>query len=118
VDFVSAGLCPLQTPELFDADDRQLLSRQADYHFYEWLAAIHLFHRDGMVSVVEKYCYANHPRKVALLRSLMSEADRDFVVTFRRHHGVQPPDLLLFEPDLSTFRFAEVKGPSDRVRDE
>src|SRR5437867_3464231 len=42
-------------PQLFDQDDVRLTRLQPKNHFSEWFAAIHLFHRDGALSLVEKY---------------------------------------------------------------
>ena len=48
--------------------------RQPRNHFSEWFAAIHLFHRDGALSLIEKYLYANHTRKRSLLTNLNASA--------------------------------------------
>jgi hypothetical protein len=104
-------------PHLFDSDDLRITRRQPKYHFVEWLAAIHLFHRDGALSLVEKYVFATHPRKQALFEELLTDSQHAALDEIRAEFGVQPPDLLVFRPDLSSWWFAEVKGPGDRVRD-
>lgn len=102
-------------PHLFDDDDLRLATSQPHNHFCEWLAAIFLFHRDGVYALVEKYAYQNHARKMKLLNELLSPRDREFLRAFRKTTGVQPPDLFLFRPDQSLYWFAEVKGPGDRL---
>jgi hypothetical protein len=107
----------LQTyPQLFDADDLRLTRRQPTRHFNEWLAAIYLFHRDGACSLVEKYSFANHRRKRAVLATLLDDAQRQILVEIRDEFKIQLPDLLVFQPDRSRFWFAEVKGPGDVLR--
>jgi hypothetical protein len=54
-----------QYPGLFDKDDLRLNTSQGRFnlHFYEWYAAIHLFQRDGAVSMVEKFAFPDaHPQ--------------------------------------------------------
>ncbi len=46
-----------------------IAENQPDYHFWEWLAAIVLYHATGYRALVEKYAYANHPRKQEMSRS-------------------------------------------------
>jgi len=48
-------------PHIFDSDDLRLALAQPRNHFAEWFVAIHLFHRDGAYSLLEKYLYGNHP---------------------------------------------------------
>src|SRR6516164_113428 len=71
-----AGQWLQQYPNLFDEDDRRLTVKQPRNHFCEWFAAIHLFHREGAHSLVEKYVYQNHPAKIARLKALLSERER------------------------------------------
>lgn len=103
-------------PELFEEQDLALTVTQPDKHFFEWLAAVCLFHRDGVHALVEKYGFANHPRKVRLVDELLGSR-AEVVRGLYSQHGVQPPDLLVFAPDMSRYWFAEAKGPDDRVRD-
>ena len=103
-----------QYPQLFDADDLRLTVRQPNNHFAEWFAAIHLFHRDGVLALVEKYIYATHPakrRQVLQIQDGLLETLQDI----RRSFKVQPPDLLLYSPRRGLCGFAEAKGiPGDR----
>lgn len=103
-------------PQLFDDDDLRITRLQPRNHFSEWLTAIHLFHRDGVFSLVEKYAYANHARKRTLVGQMFTDKQRASLDKIRTEFGVQPPDLLVFMPDASRFWFAEVKGPGDRLR--
>jgi hypothetical protein len=102
---------------LFDEDDVRLTTRQPKNHFCEWFAAIHLFHRDGVLSLVEKYVYSTHSRKQTLFRELLTECQRATLDEICSGLKVQPPDLLVFRPDRSRFWFAEIKGPGDRMRE-
>lgn len=103
-------------PQLFDVDDLRLTKKQSRHHFWEWFAAVHIFERDGAYSLVEKYNCLAHPRKIALYESLLD--DRQRALLDAACPDVQPPDLLVYAPDMSEFRFAEVKGPTDRLRAE
>jgi len=103
-------------PQLFDADDYRCTRKQPELHFWEWFAAIHVYERDGACSLVEKYVYKNHPVKTARLASFLSDEQREtFAAILRRHH-VEPPDLFVYVPQTGRFWFAEVKGPTDRLR--
>jgi hypothetical protein len=103
-------------PHLFDADDLRITRRQPKNHFHEWLAAIHLFQRDGLLALVEKYTFANHPRKRALLSRILDGDQRRILDDIHREFRIQLPDLLVYAPDYSAFHFAEVKGPGDTLR--
>ena len=104
-----------QYPDIFDRDDLRLAMNQARYHFCEWFAAIHLFHREGAHSLVEQYVYQNHPAKVARMATLLSERERKTLDAIRVAHAVQLPDLFVFVPKTSRYWFAEVKGPRDHL---
>jgi hypothetical protein len=104
-----------QYPQLFDADDLRLALAQPSKHFCEWFIAQHLYHRDGAHSLVEKYAYNNHRRKIELLDRILTSAQRDVVRTFRSTFKVQPPDLFVFFPGSRRFWFVEAKGPGDRL---
>ena len=104
-----------QYPDVFDADDLRLTVNQPKNHFCEWFAAIHLFHREGAHSLIEKYVFQNHPAKVARMASLLSEDERKTLDSIRRACAVQPPDILAFVPKTGRYWFAEVKGPGDRL---
>jgi hypothetical protein len=105
-------------PNVFDADDLRLTVNQPKYHFTEWFAAIHLFHRDGAHSLVEKYGYQNHPAKTARMAEWLSERERRILDTIQEVHAVQPPDLFVFVPNTRRYWFAEVKGPGDSLSDK
>jgi len=103
-----------QYPRIFDRDDLLLVQNQPRYHFPEWFTAIHLFHRDGALCLVEKYGYKKHERKRHALDSVLSEKDARFVRSMVETDEVQPPDLLVIMPN-GKIRFAEAKGPGDRL---
>lgn len=103
-------------PDLFDADDLRLAHAQPNKHFHEWLAAIHLSHREGALSLVEKYGYKRHERKSRRLAGILGPEGAAFVQALRPQHGVQPPDLFVYIPGTPRFWFAEVKGPGDTLR--
>lgn len=107
-------------PGLFDEDDlRQTITQRAK-HFYEWFTAVHIFQREGSLSLVEKYAYSNHPRKQRIVSDVIPP-DQWAVLDDIRSGGVtgrevvQLPDLLVIRHDQS-FYFAEIKGPTDRLR--
>jgi hypothetical protein len=61
-----------QYPGLFDEQDLRMARTQWDKHFYEWLAAIHLFQREGACSMVEKYDQPSHVRKYERYARILS----------------------------------------------
>ena len=99
-------------PQLFDEDDARLARSQKRNHFAEWFAAIHLFHRDGVFYLIEKYHCSSHQVKAERVNQLGAEVPR-VLRAIRRELHVQPPDLLLYTQAGLT-GFAEVKGPGDR----
>lgn len=103
-------------PALFDENDLQNTRLQPRNHFCEWFAAIHLFHRDGLYSLVEKYLFTGHARKTSLLNRLLSDSQLTILHDIHTLLRSQPPDLLVFTPDLTRFWFAEIKGPGDKIR--
>ncbi len=102
-------------PEVFDRDDLRLAHNQPRNHFAEWFAAIHLFQRDGVRALVEKYAFQNHGRKVKLYESLLAGSQRTALNQICTSLRVQSPDLLLFRSHQGAVGFAEVKGPTDRL---
>ena len=106
----------LAYPEIFDADDLRQTVLQPRGHFYEWFVAIHLFESHGALSLIEKYGYRAHPRKVEFLDTFLSAEHCAFIRNFRAAFGVQPPDLFVYIPGTDRFWFAEVKGGRDRLR--
>lgn len=105
-------------PMLFDEDDLRIAQAQAEmgYHFFEWLAAILIFHSFGLYSLVEQYQFRIHSKKQEILSKLTTKK----VITFMQSHpdfgNVQCPDLLVYSPDYSDWYFCEVKGPNDKMR--
>lgn len=107
-------------PEVFDKDDLRIANTQAHlgYHYFEWLAAILLFHTQGFLSLVEKYAFRSHARKRRVIERICDPLSVEFILGMGRESKVQCPDLLIFKPDGSDWSFCEVKGPSDRLRQE
>lgn len=101
-------------PQLFDKDDIRLTTTQPKNHFAEWFAAIHLFQRDGVRALVEKYLFRTHPIKRDLLSALLGPADIQTLQDISRSIGAQLPDLLLHKSG-HLVGFAEAKGPGDRL---
>ena len=65
-------------PGLFDEQDLHMAAEsQWHYHFYEWFAAIHLFQRDGSISMVEKYYLPSHAQKLERMNSLLSDEQKE-----------------------------------------
>lgn len=107
-----------QYPNIFDDDDLRITrrGRQRKLHFCEWFAAIHLFHRDGAQSLVQKYVYERaHPTKYAKFLRLLGSERLDVLDAICERLHVQPPDLFVYQPDAPRFGFAEVKGPGDKL---
>lgn len=102
-------------PKLFDEQDVRIAEHQPQYHFVEWLAAIVLHHATGFLALVEKYAYANHPRKQEIVTRLLP-ADVLPILKATEGGPAQAPDLLMYAPDLSDWFFCEVKGPGDHLR--
>ena len=89
-------------PELFDEQDVRTAENQPQYHFVEWLAAIVLHHATGFLALVEKYAYANHPRKQEIVAKLLPD-DVLRVLRDRTEHGsIQGPDLLMYAQTCQT----------------
>jgi hypothetical protein len=105
-----------ECPDIFDEEHIRNTKLQPRNHVNEWFAAVSLFRSRGALSLVEKYLFANHSRKVALLEKILNPAQLTALREIHKRLGIQPPDLLVFLPDFSRFWFAEVKGPGDRIR--
>ena len=103
-----------QFPQLFDEEDLRIAGTQPNLHFVEWLAAIVLHHATGFWALVEKYAYANHPKKQEIVAKLLPADLRPLLKEQSGH--AQAPDLLMYAPDLSDWFFCEVKGPGDSLR--
>lgn len=106
-------------PMLFDRDDLRIANNQAKmgYHFYEWLAAVLIYHSFGFYSLVEQYQFKNHHNKMEKLARLTNSELIEFMRSHPDFGNVQCPDLLVYEPDYSDWFFCEVKGPKDRLRE-
>jgi hypothetical protein len=109
-----------QYPNVFDADDLRLaLVRCAQgRHYFEWAAARHLHRATGFNALVCKYEFAKHRSKGAIVERLFTPTVTRVLRDRQTHGRAQAPDLLMYAPDLSSFFFCEVKGPSDRIRAE
>ena len=106
-------------PILFDAQDTQIAlnQRHRGYHYYEWFAAILLYHTTGLLSLVEQYAYKSHKRKRKVLESFMTVETLDFISRRGISSVPQCPDLLVYAPDGKDWFFCEVKGPHDELRE-
>jgi len=108
-------------PELFDSDDEVLARNQSKdgHHFYEWLAAILIFHATGYLSLIEKYQFPKHKRKANVVSRLNSKKlDKAIQYANSKKIKSQLPDLLVYAPDFSDWYFCEVKGGSDKLSAE
>jgi hypothetical protein len=103
-----------QYPRIFDKDDVRITSKQPNYHFFEWLAAVIIYNSTGYLSLIEKYEFQNHERKQKTLRKLMTNEQMAQLC----FPGVQCPDLLIYSPDYKDWLFCEVKGSRDKLRKE
>jgi hypothetical protein len=103
-------------PMLFSTHDVRLAHSQRTRHYFEWLAAVLLFHTQGLVSV-QKYEFPGASReKSATLRALLGAEVCDWLYSRQAQRVVQCPDLLVFNSDMSRAYFCEVKGPTDQLR--
>ena len=105
----------LRYPQLFDDDDRRVLTtdHQRKFHFLEWLSAILLFESTGYLSFVEKYTAMSHPAKREKLQAFL----RPELYKWLLENESGQPDLFVFQPKTGDWFFCEVKGEGDRVRD-
>ncbi len=107
-------------PMLFDDIDLALARSQARLgrHFVEWLAAIHLFHTRGWISLQAKYLYKKHKAKRAIVEGLVSSEAMDFFNSLKPAEYYQSPDLFSYTPSTGEWRFVEVKNrrSSDKLR--
>jgi hypothetical protein len=101
---------------LFGSHDVRLARTQRRNHYYEWLAAVLLYHTGGYSSL-QKYEFprASREKSAALKRVLGTDAC-EWLYRRQRRRAVQCPDLLAFRPDLTEVFFVEAKGPTDRLR--
>jgi hypothetical protein len=101
---------------LFGSHDVRLARTQRRNHYYEWLAAVLLYHTGGYISL-QKYEFprASREKSTTLKRVLGTDAC-EWLYGRQRRRAVQCPDLLAFRPDLTEAFFVEAKGPTDRLR--
>jgi hypothetical protein len=102
-------------PQLFDSHDLTLAEHQCNYHFYEWLAAVVLYHATGYHCLMGKYQFANHPRKRDVTAKLLAPAVLELLDGRKEWGRTQGPDLLMYAPDFSDWFFCEAKGPRDSL---
>lgn len=107
-----------QYPAIFDKDDLRLAKSQPRNHFYEWLAAILIYHSTGYHSLVEKYQFTKdgHKRKQEIIERINSTGLHTALSLRADYGNVQCPDLLVYAPDLTDWYFCEVKAGQDRLR--
>ncbi|MFH1628030.1 MAG: hypothetical protein ABIE47_04825, partial [Pseudomonadota bacterium] len=69
-------------PMLFDEDDLRIAENQAHmgYHFYEWLAAVLIYHTYGYLSLVEQYEFKSHKHKQQIFQRLTTSEVIEFIV--------------------------------------
>ena len=99
-------------PILFSAHDLEMAHNQPRNHFFEWLAAVHLFQSERSLALVEKYQYRGaHPEKHALYTAAFTDDERRDLEAIQKEFGnKQLPDLLVLrQPDWRPY-FVEVKG--------
>jgi len=106
-------------PFLFDEKDKEIAmhQRQLGYHYFEWFAAVLLFHTKGFYSLIEAYAYKSHERKSKIIESLVSGDALGLIRSSGISSVTQCPDLFLYKPDRSEWFFCEIKGPQDFLRE-
>ncbi len=105
-------------PDIFDEKDMEIAKNQPKYHFYEWLAAVLIFHTYGYLSLIELCEFPTHKRKQDVLKHLVTEEVFKLVTDHKPcFGGVQCPDLLAYSPNYSDWFFCEVKGPGDKLKE-
>jgi hypothetical protein len=100
-------------PQLFDKDDsRRARSWKRPVYFFEWLAAIVLYHSTGYYSLITKY--QTDPRKRDVLKKMLPPQVLDLLLNRGPAWGkTQGPDLLVYAHDFSGWFFCETKGPGE-----
>jgi hypothetical protein len=101
---------------LFGQDDLAIARNQPQYHYFEWLAAIELWKRWGLLSLVEKYQFKGHVSAHAIFSSIVPESVREILSGVKGRPHTQGPDLFVYDSSRSNWFFCEVKGPRDRLR--
>ena len=97
--------------------------RERNHYFHEWTAAVELFEKYDLLSLVGQYSAkdAAHRNKVEIVRQRVSddvwEAIKTPVLDAGKTAGL--PDLFVYRHDNENeWFFAEVKGPTDTISDE
>ena len=101
-------------PDLFDEEDLRIALSQPQFHFYEWIAALHYFGL-GFNVLIEQYIYQPHKRKLGLLEKLIGTEGINFLRSQIKTNRTQPPDLFVYKD--KKFFFVEVKGPRDKLQE-
>lgn len=99
-------------PDLFDKDDLRIALSQPQYHFYEWVVAIH-YYKKGYNVLVEQYIYESHQGKLNILKKIIGEDGVSFLKKLSKDLKSQPSDLFVYKG--YKFFFVEVKAPKDRL---
>lgn len=89
-------------PQLFDPEDLRIALGQPDYHFFEWLAAIHYYRKLGYLSLVEKHFSPKHERKKAVLEALLSHGSYVASILILAGVGFNPPICWCTPPTTPT----------------
>ncbi len=83
------------------------------YHFGEWFTAVHFWNK-GYKVLIEKYVFRKHRKSFETATGLLGKDGMSFLAANIR--SVAPPDLLVFDPALRFYFFAEIKRERDRIR--
>ena len=103
-------------PRLFWPHDVQQALAQPHNHYFEWLAAVVLFHLHGYLSL-QKYEFPRASKeKAPVLKKLLGKDTCAWLYQRQASRSVQCPDLLAYSCNGSNVFFCEVKGPRDFVR--
>ena len=107
-------------PELFDEDDIRVARTQAKLglHYFEWLSALTVYQSLGYLSLIESYEFKVQKRKQKIINDFLPPEVLEIVQLPYDQRKAQCPDLLCFKPDYTDWFFCEVKGPTDKLRDE
>jgi hypothetical protein len=89
------------------------------FHFGEWFIARH-FLRQGYNVLTEKYLHSSRPEKQRKAKEILGKAGVAFLTQRQSFGGSKlrkspRPDLLVYESNLKTFFFVEVKRDADRL---
>ncbi len=87
-------------------------------HYFEWLSALTVYQSLGYLSLIESYEFKVQKRKQKIINDLLPPEVLEIVRLSYDQRKAQCPDLLCFKPDYTDWFFCEVKGPTDKLRDE